>query len=207
MRSRYCRRRSARCSVTRLPLPQVHVDEPVHELADLPFDLLRRVGDDLLLEPLLHPAAIQQIHRRARSASSRRSNRGRAAPSRAGCGRCRPCGTRSRGQILLIDRQLPLDLVQRGEVLLEQRRAARGRRAACRSASDAATPSGFSSLRCTRPGASSVAVDVALERLEAARRPDRRVALLGAQREPRADGKDLRVEAEQRCALLRDERA
>ena len=48
--------------MTRLPLPQVHVDQPVHQLADLPFDLLRRVGDDLLLEALLDPAAIQQIH-------------------------------------------------------------------------------------------------------------------------------------------------
>ena len=44
------------------PLSQVHLDEPVHELADLLFDFLRRVGDDLLLEALLDPASIEQIH-------------------------------------------------------------------------------------------------------------------------------------------------
>ena len=46
----------------RLPLPQVGVDEPVDELADLLLDLLRRVGDDLLLEALLHAAAVEQVH-------------------------------------------------------------------------------------------------------------------------------------------------
>ena len=45
-----------------LPLPQVRVDQPVDQLADLALDLLRRVGDDLLLEPLLHPAAVEQVH-------------------------------------------------------------------------------------------------------------------------------------------------
>ena len=45
-----------------LPLPEIGVDQPVHQLADFPFDLLRRVGDDLLLESLLHAAAIEQIH-------------------------------------------------------------------------------------------------------------------------------------------------
>ena len=39
-----------------LPLPQVHLDQPVDELGDLAFDLLRRVGDDLLFERLLDAA-------------------------------------------------------------------------------------------------------------------------------------------------------
>ena len=46
----------------RLPLPQIGLDQPVDQLADLALDLLRRVGHHLLLEPLLDPAAIEQIH-------------------------------------------------------------------------------------------------------------------------------------------------
>src|SRR5262245_32694501 len=45
-----------------LPLPQVRINQPVDQFSYLPFDLLRRVADDLLLEALLHPAAVQQIH-------------------------------------------------------------------------------------------------------------------------------------------------
>ena len=44
--------------------------------------------------------------------------------------------------------------------------------------------------------------DVALERLEPARRPDRRVALLGAERQPRADREDLGAEPEQRVRAV-----
>ena len=47
--------------------------------------------------------------------------------------------------------------------------------------------------------------DVPLERLEAARRPERRLALLGLQRQPGADRKDLRPEAEQRARAVGDE--
>ena len=45
-----------------LPLPQVGVDQPVDELADLALDLLRRIGDHGLLEALLHAAAVEQVH-------------------------------------------------------------------------------------------------------------------------------------------------
>ena len=36
-----------------LPLPQIGIHQPVHELANFLLDLLRRVGYDLLLESLL----------------------------------------------------------------------------------------------------------------------------------------------------------
>ncbi len=50
--------------VTRDPLPlaEVLVDEPVDQLVDAPVDLLRRVGDDLPFESLLHPRPVQQVH-------------------------------------------------------------------------------------------------------------------------------------------------
>ena len=44
-----------------LPLPEVGVDEPVDQLAHLPLDLARRVGDDLALEALLHARGVEQI--------------------------------------------------------------------------------------------------------------------------------------------------
>ena len=48
-----------------LPMPQISVDHPVDQLADLPLDLLRRVCHDLPLERFLHAAAVQQIHHAA----------------------------------------------------------------------------------------------------------------------------------------------
>ena len=45
-----------------LPLPQIGIHQPVHELGNFPLDLLRGVGYDLLLEALLDAAAVQEVH-------------------------------------------------------------------------------------------------------------------------------------------------
>ena len=103
-----------------LPLPQVRIDQPVHQLADLALDLLRRVGDDLLLEALLHPAAVQQIHdapdphgvveelvAALLHLEQDAIDVGDAEPEIA-------------HQVRLVHRQLALDLVERREVVLQQ---------------------------------------------------------------------------------------
>ena len=60
-------------------------------------------------------------------------------------------------------------------------------------------------LQLHPPGRVERGGDVVLERLEAAAAPGRRVALLAAQRQPRADRKDLGAETEQRAGVVGDE--
>ena len=139
-----------------LPLPQVGVDQPVDQLADLAFDLLRRVGDDLLLEPLLHAAAIEQVHHPADAHRVVEVVVAAALHLEQDAVDVRHAELEIARQVLLVDRR----------AAARPRRASRNRPSAApsrsctnpawRSASDAPTPSGLSSLRCTRPGASSV---------------------------------------------------
>ena len=73
----------------RLPLPEVRGHQPVDQLADLALDLLRRIGDDLLLEALLDRGCGSADPSPGRCGSCRRNSPARAAPSRAGSCRYR----------------------------------------------------------------------------------------------------------------------
>jgi hypothetical protein len=45
-----------------LPLGEVLIDEPVDEVCDAAFHLLRRVSDDAVFELTLHTRPVQQVH-------------------------------------------------------------------------------------------------------------------------------------------------
>ena len=155
----------------RLPLPQVRGHQPVDQLPDLPLDLLRRVGDDLLLEPLLDRGCGSADPSRGRCGSSRRSSPARAAPSRAGSCRCRPCGTRSRAsgppgrppaaaRPLRASRSRPSAAPSRSRTIVRMPLGERG-----------ADAERVQQLEVDAAGRVERRRDVALERLEAARRP------------------------------------
>ena len=189
-----------------LPLPQVGVDQPVHQLADLALDLLRRVGDDLVLEPLLHAAAIEQVHHPADAHRVVEVLVAAALHLEQDAVDVRHAELEIAGQVLLVNVELPLDVVEHLEIVLQQREpvlhepgvALDDRRA------DAER---VEQLEMHAPRRVERRRDVVLERLEAAGAPQLRLPKLGAESQPRAHRKDLGAEAEQRARVLGDEAA
>ena len=140
-----------------LPLLEVLAHQPVDQLADFALDLLRRVGDDLLLEALLHAAAIEQIHHAADSHRLVEVVLSAALHLEQDAIDVGHAEVEVAHQVVAIDAELPIHFVERGEVVLEESQPiARERRGGVRPAMHR-RPSGFSSFRCIRPGASSVA--------------------------------------------------
>ena len=104
-----------------LPLPELGIHEPVDQLSDLPFDLLRGIANNLRLEPLLHAAAVQQIH----DASDPQGVVEVVLPAAFHLEQdlvdVRHPVLEVARQVVLIDLQLPFDFAQRREVLGQQR--------------------------------------------------------------------------------------
>ena len=105
----------------RLPLPKVRGDQPVDQLADLALDLLRRVGNDLLLESLLDAGAIQEIHEA--TDPDRFVEVVLPAPLHleqdlVDVGHPE---LEVANQVFLVDSELAFDPLERGEVVLQQR--------------------------------------------------------------------------------------
>ena len=107
------------------------------------------------------------------------------------------------GQVLPVHAELLLDLVERGEIVLQQREAVADDRQAALG-ERRADAERVEQLEMHARGRVERRADVRLERLEAAGRPGRGVALLRPQRQLRADREDLGVEPEQRVRALRD---
>jgi hypothetical protein len=95
------------------------VDEPVHQLAHLALDLLRRVGDDLLFESLLHPAAIQQVHHPANAHVVVEEFVAPLLHLEQDAIDVGDAETEVAHQIVLVDRELSIDLVERGKIILQ----------------------------------------------------------------------------------------
>ena len=152
---------------------------------------LRRVGDDLLLESLLDPAAIQQIHHPPdphRLVEVVVAALLHLQQDAIDVGHPQ---LEIAGQVLLIQTQLPLDVVERREVVLQQRQPLLHRRGVT-VGQRGRHAERIEQLQLDAPGRIERRLDVALERLEPAGRPHAGIALLGPERELRADREDLR---------------
>ena len=102
-------------------------------------------------------------------------------------------------------RQLPLDVVERGRVGGQERQAF-VRHADVAARQHVADPERARQLEPEPALLVERVVEEALERLEAAGRPQRRLALLRAARQPRADRKDRRPRAEHALGRVADKR-
>ena len=189
-----------------LPLAQVGINEPVDQLTNFALDLLRRIGDDLLLECLLNPAAIQQIEHSTDPHGVVEEVLASPLHLQQDSIKVRNSESEITKQIRLIDRELPLDLVERREVVLQERGALldRGRMAVGQRRTDAER---IEQLQADAAGRIERLANVLLERFEPAGRPYGGIALLRAQRETRADGKNLGAEPKQPARVVGHERA
>src|SRR5919108_1289560 len=173
----------------RLPLTEILVDEPIDQLRDAALDLLRRIGDDLLFELALHARAVQQIEDAADA------QRVVEVAMAAGLHLDEHFLDRAHAQIesapevgAVLD-ELPLDLVERGHIARQQREPLLGYRqvAPRQRVADAERAR---QLQLEAAPLVQRLVDVAFERIESARLPQRRLAVLRPIREARAHRKD-----------------
>ena len=189
-----------------LPLAEVGVDQPVDQVVHALLDLLRRVGDDLPLEALLHARPVQQIHHPADP--HRVVEVAVAAPlhlEQHVVDRRHPSLELAR-HVLLEEPELALDVVEEREIPLQghDALARRDRVAIDQRGADAER---IQQLQLRARGVIERGLDVALERLEPARRPELRLPGLRAERRLGADGKDLRGDAQQPARVVRHVRA
>src|SRR5262249_30927188 len=189
-----------------LPLPYIRIHQPVHQLSHLALDLLRGIGHDLLLETLLHPAPVQEIHDPADAQSVVKKIVTTLFHLEEDAIDVGDSKLEVAHQVRLIHRELTLDLIERGEVLSEQGRALPDY-FGMSIGQGSSNAERIEQLELDTARSVQRFADVSLQRLKAAGRPRRRLALLGSQREAGAHGKDVGAEPQQRSRALRDEAA
>ena len=158
-----------------------------------------------MLESLLHPAAVQQVHDAAEAHRVIEVFLPSLLHLEQDPVDVGDAELEVPEQVLLVHRELALDFLQRGEIVLEQRRAlldsARQPRRHRRADAER-----IEQLQLHASGRIERVANVLFERFEPARRPHRRVALLCPQRQPRAHREDLGTEPEQRPGAVAHER-
>ena len=138
-----------------LPLPQVGADHPVDQVRHAALDLHRRIGDDLSLEPLLHPRLVQQVEHPADAQHLVEVDVPALLHLQQDVLDLRHPQLELPIHVLAVHRVLPLDVVEQLDVLLRAARAAPGSRRDTGRPSAAPTPSGLASFSRRRSRSSS----------------------------------------------------
>ena len=103
-----------------LPVAELGPDEPVDQLVDLALDLLRRVRHDLLLELLLHPPLVEQVHDAAQADRVVEVIVPAAFHLDERLLDVRHAELELAPQVLLVDPQLPIELAEHVHVLAQE---------------------------------------------------------------------------------------